>query len=162
MKKVLTSLFVLLYVAVGFVSCYHAFSFFSVANPGWLALVLAVAFEIGQAAILFALLSDKNQAKSYMPWILMGVLTIVQVIGNVVASYSYMITHSPDQIQYFVDSVLFFVKDPNPQVNTVILSYIIGAILPIVALCMTGMVVHTSGLEDTKKPKKKPASKVYL
>lgn len=160
MKKVLTGLFILLYAAVGFVSCYHALSFFSVANETWLAAILAIAFEVGQAAILFALLSDKSQARSTMPWILMGVLTAVQVIGNVVASYSYMVIHSPEQIMYFVDSVLFFVKDPNPQVNTVILSYIIGAILPIVALCMTGMVVHTSGLEN-KKSRKKP-SKIYL
>lgn len=87
-----------------------------------------------------------------MPWILMGVLTAVQVVGNIFASYQYMVQNSQDQIKYFTDSVLFFVADPNPQVNTVIIAYIIGAILPIVALCMTGMIVNTSGIEDTTEP----------
>ena len=83
----------------------------------------------------------------------MVVLTAVQVIGNVVASYSYMMKYSAGEIQYFVDSIMFFVADPDPQVNTVILSYIIGAILPIVALGLTGMVV---GLGESKpEPPKK-------
>lgn len=143
----LTGLFIILYISVGMVSVYHAVTFFGIANQEWLAITLACAFEIGQAVVLFALLSDKNQYKKPMPWILMGVLTIVQVIGNIFASYQYMVQNSQDQIKYFTDSVLFFVADPNPQVNTVIISYIIGAILPIVALCMTGMIVNTSGIE---------------
>lgn len=147
-QTILTGLFVVLYVAVGFVSVYHAITFFGIANEPWLATMLACAFEIGQAAILFAMLSDKKQHKKPMPWILMSVLTAVQVIGNIFASYQYMVTNSQDQIKFFTDSVLFFVADPNPQVNTVIIAYIIGAILPIVALCMTGMIVNTSGLED--------------
>lgn len=150
-RKILTSLFVILYLAVGFVSVYHACTFFGIANEPWLATMLACAFEIGQAAILFAMLSDKTQHKKPMPWILMGVLTAVQVIGNIFASYQYMVQNSQDQIKYFTDSVLFFVADPNPQVNTVIISYIIGAILPIVALCMTGMVVNTSGADEPTK-----------
>lgn len=59
----------------------------------------------------------------------------------------YASIHSQDLIQYFTDSVLFFVKDPNPKVNQVMLSYITGAILPIVSLCMTAMVVDVSGVE---------------
>lgn len=148
-RTVLIGLFVLLYLAVGTVSCWHSITFFGVANDSWLAITLAIAFEIGQAAILFALLSDPAQAKKTMPWILMCVLTAVQVMGNVVASYSYIVQNSPDDIKYFVDSIMFFVADPNPQVNTVILSYVIGAILPIVALCMTGMVVGLSEPEST-------------
>ncbi len=151
-QKILTGLFVLLYIAVGFVSVYHAVTFFGIANQPWLATMLACAFEIGQAAILFAMLSDRSQHKKPMPWILMGVLTAVQVVGNIFASYQYMVQNSQDQIKYFTDSVLFFVADPNPQVNTVIIAYIIGAILPIVALCMTGMIVNTSGIEDTTEP----------
>lgn len=139
MKKALSILFILLYLAVGFVSVYHAIGFFSVSNEGWLATILAVAFEIGQAAVLFSLLMKSN--KRTMPWILMGVLTIVQVLGNVFSSYQYMLLHSSDKIQYFTDSVLFFLKDPDPAVNQVMISYITGAILPIVALCMTSMIV---------------------
>lgn len=148
MKKILTILFSILYLAVGFVSVYHAISFFSISNEAWLAIILAVSFEIGQAAVLFSLLTSKT--KKTMPWILMGVLTLVQVLGNVYSSYQYAAINSTEELKYFTDSVLFFIQDPNPQVNQVMISYITGAILPIVALCMTSMIVDTSGVDNNK------------
>jgi hypothetical protein len=148
MKKALIILFSLLYIAVGFVSTYHAISFFEISNKTWLAVILAIAFEIGQAAVLFSLLTSKT--KRIMPWVLMSVLTLVQVLGNVYSSYSYMILHNPEQVKYFTDSVLFYLQDPDPQVKQVMVSYITGAILPIVSLCMTSMVVNAAGLEKNE------------
>ena len=149
MKKILTILFSILYLAVGFVSVYHAINFFAISNENWLAIILAVAFEIGQAAVLFSLLVNKS--KKTMPWILMIVLTLVQVLGNVYSSYQYAALHSTEEIKYFTDSVLFYLQDPNPQVNQVMISYITGAILPIVALCMTSMIVNVSGVDNNDK-----------
>ena len=153
MKKALTILFSILYLAVGFVSVYHSVSFFSISNDKWLAIILACAFEVGQAAVLFSLLTNPN--KKIMPWILMGVLTFVQVLGNIFSSYSWMMVNSTDQIKYFTDSVLFFLQDPDPKVNQVMISYITGAILPIVALCMTSMIVDTGVKTDNEEPVKK-------
>ena len=79
-----------------------------------------------------------------MPCILMGVLTLVQVLGNIFSSYQWMMLNSTEEIKYFTDSVLFFLQDPDPKVNQVMISYITGAILPIVALCMTSMIVDNS------------------
>ena len=149
MKKALIILFSLLYIAVGFVSTYHAIAFFAISNSNWLAVILAVAFEVGQAAVLFSLLTSKT--KKIMPWILMGVLTLVQVIGNVFSSYQYMMINNTDQIKYFTDSVLFFLQDPDPKVNQVMISYITGAILPIVSLCMTSMVVGAAELDKIEE-----------
>ena len=148
MKKTLIILFSLLYISVGFVSTIHSISFFEISNKIWLAVILAIAFEIGQAAVLFSLLTSKT--KRIMPWVLMSVLTLVQVLGNVYSSYSYMILHNPEQVKYFTDSVLFYLQDPDPQVNQVMVSYITGAILPIVSLCMTSMVVNAAGLEKNE------------
>ena len=154
MKKAMIILFSLLYIAVGFVSTYHAISFFAISNQNWLAVILAVAFEIGQAAVLFSLLTSKS--RKIMPWILMGVLTAVQVLGNVFSSYQYMMLNHAEQIKYFTDSVLFFLQDPDPKVNQVMVSYITGAILPIVSLCMTSMVVNAAGLENETSPMPEP------
>lgn len=156
MKKILIVLFIILYIAIGTVSVYHAINFFAISNENWLAIILAIAFEIGQAAVLFSLLVNKSQ--KVMPWILMIVLTAVQVLGNVYSSYQYAAINSAEEIKYFTDSVLFYLQDPNPQVNQVMISYITGAILPIVALCMTSMIVDVSGVdkdevvEDKVKP----------
>ena len=154
MKKSLIILFSILYLAVSFVSTYHAIHFFSISNSTWLAVILSIAFEIGQAAVLFSLLTNKT--KKMMPWILMGVLTMVQVLGNVFSSYQYMLLNSTEQIKYFTDSVMFFIQDPDPKVNQVMISYITGAILPIVSLCMTAMVVDSAGLDKEEITETQP------
>jgi len=142
-RTILLVVFIILYLCVGFVSCYHAIAFFSISNIGWLATILAIAFEVGQAVVLFSILTntDSNDKKT-LPWILMGILTIVQILGNVFSSYRYAILNNMDQIDYFTKSVLFFVQSPNPEYNYVMISYITGAILPVVALCMTSMVAN--------------------
>ncbi len=141
-RKILTILFSILYLAVGFVSTYHAVSFFNLSNQTWLAVILAISFEVGQAAVLFSILTNPN--KKIMPWILMGTLTLVQCMGNVFHSYHHMLVNNTDLIKYFTDSVLFFLQDPDPKYNQVMISYITGAILPVVALCMTSMIVDNS------------------
>ena len=142
-NKIFLWLFIVLYAAIAFVSTYHAIAFFGLSNPGWLAVILAIAFEIGQAGVLFSILTNTGKDdKKILPWMLMGILTIVQILGNVFSSYRYMIIHNTDQIDYFTKSVLFFVQSPNPDYNYVMISYITGAILPVVALCMTSMVVN--------------------
>lgn len=138
-STILLVVFVVLYICVGFVSCYHAITFFSISNISWLATILAIAFEIGQAVVLFYILTNHGE-KQTMPWVLMSILTIVQVLGNVFSSYRYAVLHNIDQIDYFTKSVLFFVQSPNPEYNYVMIAYITGAILPVVALCMTSMV----------------------
>jgi len=140
LKYSLVTLFALLYGLSAFVSGYHAIEFFSLANAYWLAVLLAITFEIGQAAVLFYVLQSKT--KSYGPWVLMVVLTLTQCIGNIFSSHKYMVTHSMEDIKYFTDSVLFFVADPDPKVNIVFIDYIVGFLLPIVALAMTSMVVE--------------------
>jgi hypothetical protein len=139
-QKIMAGLFAVLYVMVALVSFYHAIEFFSMANTQWLGIILALAFEIGQACVLAYILVTRT--KSAASWALMGLLTIVQCIGNVFSSHMYLVNHSQDKIQYFVDSVLFFVADPDPKVNIVMIDYICGFLLPIVALAMTSMVVH--------------------
>ena len=143
-NNVLLTLFGILYTSIAFVSLFHAIAFFELANPRWIAIILAISFEIGQATVLFSLLTSKDK-KQTMPWILMIVLTAVQVFGNVYSSYMYAALNSLDKIDYFTKSILFFVQSPNQEYNQVMISYIIGAILPIVALCMTSMVVRILG-----------------
>ena len=152
-NKILTIVFLILYIAVAFVSTYHAIFFFGLSNPMWLAVILAIAFEIGQAVVLFTILT--SNVRQVISWVLMGILTATQVLGNVFSSYKYMLLHNADQIQYFTKSVLFFVQSPNPEYNYVMISYITGAILPVVALCLTGIVakmIKGSPAESSAEP----------
>ena len=138
-KKIYIILFIILYVFVALVSGIHGFHFFGLANGNALAFMLALAFEIGQAAVLFSILTDRSQQKRIMPWILMIILTLVQVMGNVYNSFKYLIQNAGDNLRFFKEPIFIWTQLPDAEAN-VILSYIQGAILPIVALMLTAMV----------------------
>ena len=142
-------LFAILYICVGLVSTIHAVSFFALANVMVLAVILALAFEVGQAAVLFSILTDIRKRKKVMPWLLMSVLTIVQILGNIYSSYKYLIVNSEDKLRYFKEPIFTWVENMPDQNANVLLVYIIGAILPIVSLLMTAML--TSYLETDKQ-----------
>lgn len=148
-RKIYIWLFALLYICVGLVSTIHAVSFFSLANVTALGVVLACAFEIGQAAVLFSILTDIRKRRQVMPWLLMSVLTIVQILGNVYASYRYLITNSVDNLRFFKEPIFVWTNIPDANAN-VILTYIIGAVLPIISLLMTGMLTSYLDVSATK------------
>ena len=132
-------MFLILYAFVAIVSGIHGFAFFGLANTPVLASMLAVAFEVGQAVVLFSILTDTRQRKKIMPWVLMSILTLVQVMGNVYNCYKYLLTHATDNLQFFKEPIFIWTDLPDAEAN-VILSYIQGAILPICALLLTSMV----------------------
>ena len=151
MKKIYSGLFAVLYLAVAFTSTLHAVEFFGLANEVWLSVILAISFEIGQAAVLFELLTSSNDRKKIMPWVLMAIFTLVQVLGNVYSSYKYILLNSPENLRYFKEPIFIWTQLPDNQA-TVIVTYIIGAILPVCALLLTSMI--TNQLDNNKTANK--------
>lgn len=145
MKKYLTkrniyiALFTALYLMVGIVSLIHSFAFFGLANSYPMAVMLGVCFEIGQVAVLMSLLTSKKEQSRVMPWVMMCVLTLVQILGNVFSSYKYLMTHSVADLRYFKEPVFVWTTLPD-NVTTVIITYVVGGILPLISLCMCGLV----------------------
>jgi len=147
------SLFAVLYLIVAFSSFWHAVAFFGLANTSWMSIILAFAFEVGQAAVLFSLLTSKQDRGRVMPWVLMSMFTLVQVIGNVYSSYKYIINNSVDNLRYFKEPIFIWTDLPNDQANVIIV-YLVGALLPIAALLLTSMI--TNYLTDIEEAKKEP------
>ena len=147
-KNIYITLFGILYGGVALVSLIHAVSFFALANLLWLAILLAVIFEIGQSAVLFSILTSSTGKSKVMPWTLMCILTAVQILGNVFSSYKYIVSNSPENLRFFKEPVFIWTDIPDAQA-TVIITYIVGGILPLVALAMSAMV--TNYLEDEKE-----------
>ena len=139
--------FVALYAITAFISFYHAIEFFSIGNVNWMSIMLAAVFEIGQATVLASLLLSDNN-KVIMPWILMFVLTTVQVIGNVYSTFKFMSLSEINYYQYLEKPLLFWMNGISQETVMIIISYIIGALLPIVALCMTTMVANNIKLKS--------------
>jgi hypothetical protein len=150
-KTIYIGLFSVLYLIVAFSSFFHACAFFGLANNSWMSIILAFAFEVGQAAVLFSLLTSTKDRSRVMPWVLMFMFTLVQVIGNVYSSYKYIVTNSIENLRYFKEPIFIWTSLPDDQA-TVIIVYVVGAILPIAALFLTSMI--TNYLTDEEERQK--------
>ena len=118
--------FVSLYVITSIVSTIHVIDFFKLSNPTWLAVSLAIAFEIGAAASLASLITLDKMNKGIV-WSLFIILTLMQAMGN--AYYAYI--HLRD-FQGWIE--LFGLVEEELIYQKRVLSIVSGAILPIVAL----------------------------
>ena len=145
------SLFGILYCSSAFVSTMHAIEFFSLANVGYLAIMLALTYEIGQAAVLSSLLIDKRNQKKVVPWILMGVLTICQILGNTFSVYKNICLNSMNELVWIKEPIFVFVNDFPDKQATIIITWVMGALLPVISLLMCEMV--TSYIHSDKENK---------
>ena len=150
-RTIYIGLFAILYLIVAFSSFFHACAFFGLANNWWMSIILAFAFEVGQAAVLFSLLTSQKDRGRVMPWVLMTMFTLVQVIGNIYSSYKYIITNSVENLKYFKEPIFVWTELPDAQANVIIV-YLVGALLPIAALLLTSMI--TNYLTDTEEENK--------
>lgn len=148
--------FLFLYLLVATISFCHAVQFFNIGNVQWMSIVLAFSFELGLALSLAAILLSEKNKSNVLPWILMTVLTLVQVVGNVYSTFKYISLSEVEYYQYLAKPLLFFIEDVEENTIQVIVSWIIGAILPIIALMMTDMVAtnikNSSGAEESSVP----------
>lgn len=118
--------FVSLYIVVSLISTIHVIDFFRLSNPDWLAVSLAIAFEIGAAASLAAIIALKKMSK-WMVWGVFIILAGMQMMGNTFYAY----THLHDFQGW---SELFGLNEEEQIYQKRILSIISGAILPLIAL----------------------------
>ena len=120
------STFVVLYLIVSIISTIHVIDFFRLSNPDWLAVSLALAFEIGAAASLASLIVLEKMNKTIV-WGLFIILTIVQAMGNTFYAYTHL-----NNFEQWIE--LFGLAEEDPIYQKRILSIISGAILPLVSL----------------------------
>ena len=151
-RNIYIGLFAILYLIVAFSSFWHAIEFFALTNHSWMSIILAFAFEVGQAAVLLAILTSAKDRSKFTPWILMCILTLVQIIGNVYSSYKYIMMNASENLRYFKEPIFIWTDLPDAQA-TVIITYISSAILPLCALLLTSMI--TNYLEDNGKDDEK-------
>ena len=146
------SLFAILYLCTAFVSTMHAIQFFSLANAAYLGVILALTFEVSQAAVLSSLLIDKSNQKKVVPWVLMFLMCIVQILGNVYSSYKYICLNSLEDLKWFKEPIFIWMDNFPDKEATVIVTWAIGGLLPCVCLLLTEMV--TSYIHRDKEENK--------
>jgi hypothetical protein len=125
-KGFIITTFVSLYLVVSIISTIHVIDFFRLSNPDWLAVSLAIAFEIGAAASLASLIALEKMNKGLI-WTLFILLTLMQMMGNTFYAFTHL-----QNYQGWIE--LFGLVEEEPLYQKRVLSIISGAILPIVAL----------------------------
>jgi TusA-related sulfurtransferase len=145
-KWAIISVFVGLYALVSIISTIHVIDFFELSNDTWLAVTLAIAFEIGAAASLAAIVI-LDRTNRFLVWLLFLAITSMQMMGNMYFAY----VHLDD---YQAWSELFGLIEEEPIFQKRVLSLVSGAILPLVAL---GFI---KSLVDYIRPSKKIEDKV--
>jgi hypothetical protein len=118
--------FVSLYLLVSIISTIHVIDFFELSNPKWLAVSLAIGFELGAAASLAALITLDKMNKTLV-WALFITITLMQMQGNMYYAFINM-------ADFQSWSELFNLIEEEPLYQKRVLSFASGAILPLVAL----------------------------
>jgi hypothetical protein len=111
---------------VSIISTIHVIEFFRLSNPEWLAVTLAIAFEIGAAASLAAIVILDKTSKSLV-WMLFLLITLMQMMGNMYYAYVHL-------VDFKSWSELFGIMEEEIIFQKRVLSIVSGAILPIIAL----------------------------
>jgi Cu/Ag efflux pump CusA len=111
---------------VSIISTIHVIEFFKLSNPQWLAISLAIAFELGAAASLASLVILDKMNKTLV-WMLFGTITLMQMQGNMYYAFVHM-----EDFQGW--SELFGLIEEDVVYQKRVLSAVSGAILPLVAL----------------------------
>lgn len=136
-----------LYVIVSLISTLHVIEFFKMSNPHWLAVSLAIAFEIGAAASLASIIILDKTSKALV-WSLFILLTAMQMQGNMFYAYNNL-----ENYQSWIE--LFGLQEEELITQKRMLSFVSGAILPLIALGFIKSLVDYIRPDDlTKEPNK--------
>ena len=134
--------FVTLYLLVSIISTIHVVDFFSLSNPKWLAVSLAIGFEVGAAASLASLIVLDKMNKGIV-WGLFILLTAMQAMGNTYYAFSHL-----ENFTGWIE--LFGLQEEDLIYQKRILAIISGAVLPIVALGFIKSLVDYIKPEESK------------
>ena len=150
---------VFLYLLVSVVSLFHAYKFFLEATAvGYaiLAVLVTIAFELGQVASLFSL-NTLGKSNKGLIWFLFLFLTFVQLISNIGYAY-YHIDFTFDK--YFNSLNEFF--DFIPNFNTYskrVFTFLYSGSLPIIAVLFIKSLINYVSPSDKSKAMENRESK---
>lgn len=157
LRTIITTSFLIPILLVAFVSIAHVTTWYELSNPISWAIYLSAAIEIAALGALAGLSVNMGRF-IYLPF---GIVTFIQLIGNVFFSYSFIDVTSKMFIDW-VDMVgpLFEpmgVESTDLTAHRRILSFLSGGFLPLISLTFAHMLVRFSEgtlISEEKKEEK--------
>ena len=150
-RNVIIGALVVVPFLVSIISTIHVIDFFQLSNYYWLAITLAIAFEVGALSSLAALaVMDKISKVSL--WMIFILITIMQMMGNIYYAFDFItikMKTNPEWTQNWID--LFSIQGEDLSLTKRILAIVSGGFLPIISLTFLHLLI-------TYIAKSKPAS----
>ena len=134
---------------VSLISTVHVVNFFKLSNFEWLAITLAIAFEIGALSSLAAL-AVMDKINKYSLWAIFILITLMQMMGNTYYAFDFIATKikvNPEWTQNWID--LFAIQGSDLPATQRILAIVSGAFLPVISLTFLHMLIsYISATKD--------------
>lgn len=158
-RKIVIGSFLAVPALSSLISTIHIITFFGLGNMSWMAIILALAFEIGSIASLMTL-TVLDKVNRFAVWFIFFVLVVMQMLGNVYYTYdfiSHAMASNPQWIDSFIDLVEMMTMQKLEQRTTkFILSLLIGLPIPIISLAFL------KSVSDYLKPESNVQDKVEV
>lgn len=126
LHRVIIGIFVSLYLITSTISTIHSIDFFQISNSYLMSVFLAIAFEVGAAGSLASIIV-RDKMNMFLVWSIFIVLTLFQIMNNVYFSFM----HLGDFSKW---SELFGLNEEDVILQKRIVSIVLGAVLPLIAL----------------------------
>ena len=151
-RKIVVGSFLAVPALSSLISTIHIITFFGLGNMPWMAIILALAFEIGSIASLMTL-AVLDKVNRFAIWFIFFILVIMQMLGNVYYTYDFIsqsMVSNPQWITSFIDLVeMMTMQKLDPRMSKFILSLLIGLPIPVISLAFL------KSVSDYLKPEEK-------
>lgn len=137
-RRIIVISFLVIPLLSATISAFHVERFMRLGNPNLLSISTSVAYEISSLSIMVILVLIPN-VKQTLVWTAFILLVFMQIIGNIYYAYDYIYVNIADNPMYVANFTrmvnTFMVVEPSTCI--LILSCLIGAPVPIIALLLT-------------------------
>lgn len=133
------------------ISTFHVIKLLNLGNPNWIAIFLAITYEMANLASLIGL-SVLNKINRNLVWAIFIIVTLIQILGNSYFVYDYVslsILSDENYLRNF--SEFLFLTEFEPQTIKQAISYLIGSPVPILSLIFFKSMVNYLDSEEKKE-----------
>lgn len=158
LKKIVIISFLLVPFSSATISAFHLEKFLALGNHSYLSIATAITYEIANISAMLIFVVLEKIKKSFV-WISFAILIIMQIVGNIYYSFDWINIKMVEQTSW-VDNyfkMMEVITDiSNKDLLIFILSVVIGAPVPIIAILLTKSVADY--LDNEKETTEIPVS----
>jgi len=150
-KKLIIGAFLTVPIFSSLISTIHAIDLFSLGNMYWMAVCLALVFELGQISSLLTL-AILDKINKFMVWSIFIVLAVMQILGNVYYTFDFIskkLVVEPAWLNSALELMNKIASSPiDPITGKFILALVIGIPIPLISIAFLKSLVDYINVND--------------